>query len=83
MPIWLHFMGSLPKLLQAVKRNLERFPEDFMLQLNSEEWTALRSQIVTSNAPRAARGVTLRCLRASEAAARLRSHFATSKGLSP
>jgi len=36
-------------LLQAVKRNLERFPEDFMLQLTAEEWKSLRSQIVTSN----------------------------------
>lgn len=37
-------------LLQAVKRNLERFPEDFMLQLSAEEWDNLRSQIVTSSA---------------------------------
>jgi hypothetical protein len=37
-------------LLQAVKRNLERFPEDFMLQLTAEEWAILRSQIVTSSA---------------------------------
>jgi hypothetical protein len=37
-------------LLQAVKRNLERFPEDFMLQLAAEEWAILRSQIVTSSA---------------------------------
>lgn len=36
-------------LLQAVKRNLERFPEDFMLQLTAEEWAILRSQIVTSS----------------------------------
>jgi len=34
-------------LLQAVKRNLERFPEDFMMQLTAAEWAALRSQIVT------------------------------------
>jgi hypothetical protein len=33
-------------LNQAVKRNAERFPEDFMLQLASEEFAALRSQIV-------------------------------------
>lgn len=42
-------------LLQAVKRNIERFPEDFMLQLTAEEWSALRSQIVTSNAQRGGR----------------------------
>src|SRR6267142_6133025 len=42
-------------LLQAVKRNLERFPPDFMIQLTSKEWAALRSQIVTSKAPRGGR----------------------------
>lgn len=37
-------------LNQAVKRNIERFPQDFMFQLNQDEWEALRvrSQIVTS-----------------------------------
>jgi ORF6N domain-containing protein len=34
-------------LLQAVKRNRERFPTDFMIQLTAAEWAALRSQIVT------------------------------------
>ncbi len=36
-------------LLQAVKRNIMRFPEDFMFQLDKTEFTSLRSQIVTSN----------------------------------
>lgn len=36
-------------LVQAVKRNKERFPEDFMFQLTTEEHAALRSQIVTSS----------------------------------
>ncbi len=45
-------------LNQAVKRNKERFPEDFMFQLTHHEWmqvsvnedvTDLKSQIVTSN----------------------------------
>jgi hypothetical protein len=36
-------------LVQAVKRNLARFPEDFMFQLSAEEWQALRSQSVISN----------------------------------
>ncbi len=35
-------------LVQAVKRNLQRFPEDFMFQLSKEEFDALRSQTVTS-----------------------------------
>ncbi len=36
-------------LNQAVKRNLRRFPDDFMFQLSSEEFAEWRSQIVTSN----------------------------------
>mgnify|MGYP001048090301 CR=1 FL=1 len=36
-------------LVQAVKRNLDRFPEDFMFQLSAEEFANLRSQIVTSS----------------------------------
>ncbi len=35
-------------LVQAVKRNLERFPSDFMFQLTAEDVEILRSQIVTS-----------------------------------
>ena len=35
-------------LVQAVKRNLERFPEDFMFQLTDGEFRILRSQSVTS-----------------------------------
>ena len=36
-------------LNQAVQRNIERFPEDFMFQLSKEEFENLRSQIVTSS----------------------------------
>jgi hypothetical protein len=35
-------------LVQAIKRNEERFPDDFMLQLTAKEWEDLRSQTVTS-----------------------------------
>ncbi len=42
-------------LVQAVKRNVERFPDDFMFQLDSEEWDRLRSQSVTSNTGRGGR----------------------------
>jgi len=35
-------------LIQAVQRNIGRFPPDFMFQLSFQEFTALRSQIVTS-----------------------------------
>jgi hypothetical protein len=40
----------LTKVLnQSVKRNLSRFPDDFMFQLTEEEWLNLRSQFVTSS----------------------------------
>ena len=35
-------------LNQAVKRNIERFPDDFMFQLTKEEWNILKSQIATA-----------------------------------
>ena len=37
------------ELIQSVKRNIERFPEDFMFQMNREEYDALKSQIVISS----------------------------------
>lgn len=44
------FYGVLTKaLVQAVKRNAERFPEDFAFQLSDDEWGILRSQFVTSS----------------------------------
>jgi hypothetical protein len=36
------------RLMEAVRRNIERFPEDFIFPLNSQENLALRSQIATS-----------------------------------
>ena len=36
-------------LNQAVKRNIERFPKDFMFQLDDNEFQNLKSQIVTSS----------------------------------
>jgi len=36
-------------LNQAVKRNSERFPEDFMFQLDTDEWSDLKSQSVMSS----------------------------------
>jgi hypothetical protein len=42
--------GVPPKaLVQAVKRNRQRFPADFMFQLSPREFASLKSQIVTSN----------------------------------
>jgi ORF6N domain len=42
-------------LIQAVKRKIARFPQDFMFRLDDAEWTALRSQFVISNAGRGGR----------------------------
>jgi len=36
-------------LNQAVKRNQERFPADFMFQLSADEWAQMRSQTVTAS----------------------------------
>jgi hypothetical protein len=43
------------RLVQQVKRNLKRFPEDFMFQLTKSEGEALRSQFATSNDGRGGR----------------------------
>jgi hypothetical protein len=42
-------------LIQAIKRNAVRFPVDFMFQLDTEEYAALRSQFVISNVGRGGR----------------------------
>jgi hypothetical protein len=42
--------GVLTKNLNlSVRRNLKRFPEDFMFQLSEQEWGSLRLQFATSN----------------------------------
>lgn len=40
---------EVKKLNQAVKRNIERFPNDFMFRLTAEEYKILRSQFETSS----------------------------------
>ena len=42
-------------LVQAVKRNIRRFPADFMFQLIPAEWTVLRSRIVIPTPSRGGR----------------------------
>lgn len=37
------------RINEQVKRNIERFPEDFMFQLTENEWVMMRSQIVTTS----------------------------------
>ena len=45
-----HLYSVEPRaLVQAVKRNLDRFPADFMFQINDEESPSLKSQIVISS----------------------------------
>ena len=39
-------------LNQAVRKNIERFPPDFMFQLTENEWSFLKSHFVTSNTGR-------------------------------
>jgi len=46
---------ELRSLNQAVKRNIGRFPSDFMFQLTDDEWDSLRSQIVISKSNRGGR----------------------------
>jgi hypothetical protein len=43
------------RLTEQVKRNIERFPDDFMFQLDKSEAAALRSQLATSNEGRGGR----------------------------
>ncbi len=46
-----HMYGVTTKALnQAVKRNLDRFPPDFLSHLTKKEWSGLRSQVVNSKA---------------------------------
>lgn len=40
---------------EAVKRNIDRFPDDFSFQLNADEWSSLRSQSATSKIGRGGR----------------------------
>jgi hypothetical protein len=43
---------STTRLNQQVRRNIDRFPEDFMFQINSNEYLALMLQIATSKKSR-------------------------------
>jgi hypothetical protein len=37
------------RLKESVRRNIRRFPEDFMFELSTEEWAVLRSQFASSS----------------------------------
>jgi len=45
-------------LNQAVKRNIKRFPDDFMFRLSVDEWAGMRSQIVTASQTKRNTGIT-------------------------
>jgi len=74
------FYGVETKVLvQAEKRNVSRFPEDFMFELNREEWVALRSQFAALNL----RSQTVTSsLKSPDAPARLSSQTVTLKSAS-
>jgi hypothetical protein len=52
------------RLIEQVKRNIDRFPSDFMFQLTKDEATALRSQSATSK--RSSVGTTSNSMRSSK-----------------
>jgi len=49
------YLVDTKRLNEQVKRNLDRFPEDFMFQLTDQEWESLRSQTATSKKGRGGR----------------------------
>ncbi|OGB89675.1 hypothetical protein A2625_06055 [candidate division WOR-1 bacterium RIFCSPHIGHO2_01_FULL_53_15] len=42
------YQAPTKRLMEQVKRNIKRFPPDFLFQLTREEWLFLKSQIATS-----------------------------------
>jgi hypothetical protein len=51
------YASSTKRLNEQVKRNRDRFPNDFMFRLSKDEWDCLRSQIATSKTGRGGRRV--------------------------
>jgi hypothetical protein len=50
--ISLLFNVPVKRINEQIKRNIDRFPDEFSFQLNLEEWTTLKSQIATSKKSR-------------------------------
>ena len=65
------------RITEAVKRNIERFPEEFRFQLTKEEYEFLKSQIVTSKNENDSLRSQIATLKNEKDV--LRSQFATSK----
>jgi hypothetical protein len=43
------YLIETKRLKEAVRRNLKRFPIDFMFRITAKEWQTIRSQIVTAS----------------------------------
>ena len=72
--------GVATKVLnQAVKRNIERFPERYMFQLNKDDVANMRSQIVTGSSAATSLGSQDVTLNSDESGSILRSQFVTSR----
>ena len=69
------------RITEAVKRNIERFPEEFRFQLTKEEYEFLKSQIVTSKNENDSLRSQITTLKTEKDV--LRSQFATSKTEEP
>jgi hypothetical protein len=66
--------GVATKVLnRAVRRNLERFPDDFMFTLTGEEWAVLKRQTGTSSSPGHGGRRTLPCAFSEQGVAMLSS----------
>lgn len=65
-------------LNQAVARNRNRFPDDFMFQLTAEEWTGMRSQTVTTSGAKG--GKSLQTVMSSPPVTALTSQIVISNG---
>ena len=69
---------EIKMLNQAVKRNGERFPAEFMFQLNDEEYQSLRSQTVTLKIGRGVHRKYLPYVFTEQGVAIMRSQIVTS-----
>ena len=66
-------------LNQAVKRNIERFPERYMFQLNKDDVANMRSQIVTGSSTETSLRSQIVTLNSDKSGSILRSQFVTSR----
>ena len=66
-------------LNQAVKRNIERFPERYMFQLNKDDVANMRSQIATDSSTETSLRSQIVTLNSDESGSILRSQFVTSR----